>query len=98
MLLSRVRGPTCFKDIQTVEGVTYNTFQEACGALGLLKDDNEWHEAIQENVSTAMPSQLRSLFVHIIVNCQVSDILLYYCINNVEFDCKCDFYSNSNII
>ena len=50
MLLCRVHGPTCFKDLQTVEGITYNTFQEACGALGLLKEDNEWHEAILENV------------------------------------------------
>ena len=74
MLLSRVRGPTCFTDIRTVEGVTYNTFGETCGALGLLNDDNEWHEAIRENAETAMPYQLRSLFVHIIVNCQVSDV------------------------
>ncbi|XP_074370042.1 uncharacterized protein LOC141711481 [Apium graveolens] len=55
-------------------GVKYNTFQEACGALGLLNDDNEWNEAIKENVDTAMPHQLRTLFVHIIVNCQVGDV------------------------
>lgn len=74
MLLCRVRGPTCFQDLRTVEGVTYNTFQEACAASGLLNDDNEWHEAILENVPTAMPHQLRTLFVHIIVNCEVGDV------------------------
>lgn len=40
MLLSRVKGPRSFTEIRTVDGVTYNTFQEACGALGLLNDDN----------------------------------------------------------
>lgn len=75
MLLCRVKGPTCFSDLGIVDGITYNTFQEACAASGLLNDDNEWHEAILENVSTTMPNQLRSLFVHIIVNCQVSDVL-----------------------
>lgn len=74
MLLARVRGPKSYKDLRTVGDKTYNTFQETCAALGLLKDDNEWHEAIRENERTAFPFQLRSLFVHIIVNCEVTDV------------------------
>ena len=75
MLLCRVAGPRSFEELRTFEGITYGTFQEACGAMGLLTNDNEWHEAILENVDSAMPHQLRALFVHIIVNCQVSDVL-----------------------
>lgn len=75
MLLCRVAGPKCFRDLRTFEGTTYNTFQEACGAMRILNDDNEWHEAILENILSAMPYQLRSLSVHIIVNCQVSNTL-----------------------
>lgn len=48
--------------------------QEACAALGLLKDDNEWHEAMKENEMVASAYQLRDLFVHMIVNCQITDV------------------------
>lgn len=74
MLLSRVRGPTCYNDLRTHAGVVYNTYAETCSALGLLHDDGEWHETIKENAETAMPYQIRSLFVHIIVNYKVSDV------------------------
>jgi len=39
LLLHEVRGPTSFDDLKTVNEVTYNIFQLACKALGLLKDD-----------------------------------------------------------
>lgn len=74
MLLTRVRGPKCYEDLRTVDNVTYDTFQETCQVLGLLNDDNEWHEAFLENERTAFPSQLRQMFVHIIVNCNVADV------------------------
>lgn len=74
MLLSRIPGPTSYEDLRRIGNTTYNTYRETCAALGLLNDDNEWHEALQENKSSAFPSQLRSLFVHIILNCQVSDV------------------------
>lgn len=74
MLLSRIKGPRCYKDLQTIGNVRYNTFQETCAAMGLLNDDNEWHEAFRENESTAFPAQLRQIFVHIIVNCNIADV------------------------
>lgn len=74
MLLCRVKGPTSFKDLRKVNNYTHATFEDTCRVLGLLKDDNEWHEAISENEHTALPHQLRRLFVHIIVNCDVGDV------------------------
>lgn len=74
MLLSRVQGPTSFEHLRTVGNRTYSSFQDTCRALGLLKDDSEWHEAIEENEATAYPFQLRRLFVHIIVHCDVNDV------------------------
>lgn len=74
MLLTRITGPTCFEDLRRVGDTIYNIYRETCDALGLLNDDNEWHEAFAENKSTAFPWQLRSLFVHIITNCQVTDV------------------------
>lgn len=74
MLLTKVAGPTSYKDIRTVNNVVYSSFQDACRALGLLDDDKEWHAVIEECSKCGFPAQLRQLFVHIIVNCQVADM------------------------
>ncbi|XP_074376704.1 uncharacterized protein LOC141718223 [Apium graveolens] len=60
--------------LQTVNGVHYSTFKDACKSLGLLDDDNEWHVVMKECVVSSFPAQIRQLFVHIIVNCQVTDM------------------------
>nr|XP_017245277.1 PREDICTED: uncharacterized protein LOC108216927 [Daucus carota subsp. sativus] len=75
MILMQNKGATSFKALKTVNGVVYKTYKEACGALGLLKDDRQWHVAMSESAAYAMPSQLRQLFVHIISNNQVADPL-----------------------
>ncbi|XP_074378699.1 uncharacterized protein LOC141720249 [Apium graveolens] len=49
-------------------------FQDACRHYGLLDDDNEWHEVLSDATKSGFPVQIRHLFVHIIVNCQVTDI------------------------
>lgn len=73
MLLLRRKGVLSFRELRTVEGTVYPTFKEACGALGLLHNDNQWHEALSENEQTNMPQQLRAMFVNILVYCSVSD-------------------------
>lgn len=74
MLLSKIPGPTSFKDIRTVNNVVYPTFQDACRVLGLLDDDKEWHEVIEECAKCGFPGQIRQLFCHIMVNCQIGDL------------------------
>ncbi|XP_074322869.1 uncharacterized protein LOC141659841 [Apium graveolens] len=39
MLLLRKKGCLSFSDLKTVDGVTYDTFKDVCGALGLLNND-----------------------------------------------------------
>ncbi|KAJ1699041.1 hypothetical protein LUZ63_007553 [Rhynchospora breviuscula] len=73
MLLNIVRGPTSFEDIRTVNNVLYATFQEACDALGLLDDDNEWLYTLQEAAITASARQVRKLFVDILLYSEVTD-------------------------
>ncbi|XP_052625718.1 uncharacterized protein LOC111904734 [Lactuca sativa] len=41
-------GPTSFDEIRTVNGETHSSFRDACYALGLLDDDNEYIDAIKE--------------------------------------------------
>lgn len=41
MLLLRRKGSLSFSELRTVDGVTYDTFKEACGALGLLHNDKQ---------------------------------------------------------
>ncbi|XP_072058210.1 uncharacterized protein [Arachis hypogaea] len=46
-----------------MNGVTYDTFHEACSAMGFLIDDKEYVSAIKEVVELASAAQLRRLFV-----------------------------------
>ncbi|XP_028801370.1 uncharacterized protein LOC114756588 [Neltuma alba] len=48
ILITKVRGPTSYEDIRTVNGVLYPSFRAACYALGLLDDDNEYINGIKE--------------------------------------------------
>jgi hypothetical protein len=47
-LLSVVRGATGWDDLRSVDGVSYGSFQEACGARGMLADDGDIIEAFNE--------------------------------------------------
>ena len=74
LLLTKVRGPTSFKSLRTVNGKEYDSFRDACKEYGLLDDDREWHEVLNQCSSGGLPPQIRQLFVHIIVNCKVTDL------------------------
>ncbi|CAN1799656.1 ATP-dependent DNA helicase PIF1 [Linum perenne] len=62
MLLHVVKGCTSFEDI------------EACSAYGFLADDGEWNHCLREVSLTATSKQMRTLFVRIIMFCQVSSV------------------------
>nr|XP_025887491.1 uncharacterized protein LOC112941712 [Solanum lycopersicum] len=73
MLLNFVKGSTYFESIRTINGVRYDTYKEACYALGLLEDDKEWNDCLAEAACWASGNELRNLFVTILIHCQVSD-------------------------
>ncbi|KAF8049879.1 hypothetical protein N665_2102s0002 [Sinapis alba] len=75
ILVNVVRGPISFEEVRTVGGVLYEKFKQACYARGLLDDDKEWHDAIEEPSQWATGRQLRRLFVTILIYCQVIDPL-----------------------
>lgn len=63
MMLSNVKGPTSYAHLRTVGTVRYDTFREACFALGLLSDDKEYIGAIKEAHNWGTGFFLRKLFV-----------------------------------
>ncbi|MCH95433.1 ATP-dependent DNA helicase PIF1, partial [Trifolium medium] len=66
VLLTQQKGCTSYEDIKTVDGKICKTFQEACSELRLLKDDQEFKDAIKESYQTASGWQMRSLFVRLL--------------------------------
>ena len=66
-LLYAVKAPKSFKELRSYEGRAYLTFQEACLARGLLKSNDEWNTCLTEAVSIQTESQLRRLFVTILL-------------------------------
>ena len=72
MLLNVVKGATSYKKMRTHNDTIYATFKEACAAWGLISDDKEWTQAILESSFWASGTQLRDLFVTILLFCDLS--------------------------
>ena len=67
------KGKTSFEDLLTVNGVQLDSYQAVCRELGLLNDDQEWSLVLRDAAVTQMCSQIRSLFVMILLYCQPAD-------------------------
>jgi hypothetical protein len=74
VLLCHRKGPTCFRDLRTIDGVFHESYQLAALAAGYLGDDNEWDSCMAEAAPFCMPYELRQLFVTMIVYCQVASV------------------------
>ncbi|XP_074342285.1 uncharacterized protein LOC141679779 [Apium graveolens] len=61
LLLTKVRGPTSFKHLSTVNGKVCLSFQDACREYGLLDDDNEWHQVMQQCSMSGLATQICQL-------------------------------------
>ncbi|GBN54360.1 hypothetical protein AVEN_88818-1 [Araneus ventricosus] len=61
-LLHKIKGTSSFKDLQTVNGIEYETYREACLALGLLENDKPRNEKLKEAAYSDSPSKIRTLF------------------------------------
>lgn len=70
LLLLHVRGPTCFNDVKTYNGVMYDTFEEAAHVRGIANNGNEWHDTLLEAATLNTAPQLRQIFAVICaLNC-----------------------------
>ena len=73
IMLKKKIGPTSYEDLRTVNNVIFNTYRDACYALGLLDDDNEFIDGIKEAYNWAVGVYLRRFFIR---------MLLSHCLSN----------------
>lgn len=73
ILLHKIRGPTSFDFLKTVDGIICESFQEACLQLGFLENDQQWHETLKEATETDSPEKIRACFAIMISCCQLSN-------------------------
>nr|PNR35485.1 hypothetical protein PHYPA_023385 [Physcomitrium patens] len=67
LLLTHVEAPTSFEDLLCFHDIVYPTYKAACIARGLLQDDSEWKNCLQEATVIALPKQVRRLFATLLV-------------------------------
>ena len=75
LLLLRVPGATSFQHLRTVDDFEHPTFKSACVALELINSDDEWDQTLGEAAVWQTGSNLRWLFVCIVLNCLPADPL-----------------------
>ncbi|KAF1887915.1 hypothetical protein Lal_00023923 [Lupinus albus] len=68
LMLTVVKGATCYEDIRTVSDIQYSIFRDACFAMGLLQDDKEYIEALKEAYAWGSGFYLRKLFVTMLLS------------------------------
>ena len=73
ILLNNVKGPTCFEDLRTVDGILMDSFHKACQKLGLLEDDSEVENAMREAASVRFGDQFISFFGSLLELCRPGD-------------------------
>jgi hypothetical protein len=78
LLLLNVGGPESFEDLRNVDGVIQPTFKAACLALGLIKDDAEYKNAMIEAAGYKMPASLRFMYAMLLIHCSPSNPQLLY--------------------
>jgi len=66
ILLTIQKGCVDYASIRTVNEQTFNTYEEACYALGLLKNDKEFIDAIKEASKLGSGHELMHLFVSLL--------------------------------
>jgi hypothetical protein len=71
MLLNYVKGATPYEHLRTVDGRVHDTLKNACITMGLLADDNEWDQALEEVDVWASGRQLRDMFASMLMFCEV---------------------------
>ncbi|WVZ93701.1 hypothetical protein U9M48_039661 [Paspalum notatum var. saurae] len=78
VLLNHVKGPTSYVDLRTHQGVTYETFREACEAMGFVETDKSLDDCLAEVAECSMPCAIRRLYATILAFCECANARALY--------------------
>jgi hypothetical protein len=86
-----------YEDLRTIDGVTYQTFQEAATQLGLFENINKAECCLQEAIAFFYtPYHLRFLYAQLIINIPAKPLELWEkCKNKLSAD-HSEHFSNPN--
>lgn len=68
MMLTVVKGPTCYKDIKDVGGKVLDSFKDACFEMRFLENDNKYVATINEEKDWGSGHFMRKLFMTILLS------------------------------
>jgi hypothetical protein len=71
-LLNYDKGLTLYDEVKTLKNFKYDIFKDACFALGLLDDDKEFIDAVNQVAQWGTTGYLRKLFVALLISSQFS--------------------------
>ncbi|XP_058742091.1 uncharacterized protein LOC131614535 [Vicia villosa] len=72
LMLTVVKGPLTYEEIRKVDDTQFDTFRDACFAMGFLEDDREYIGAIREASEWGSGHFLRKLFVVMLLSSAVN--------------------------
>ncbi|KAL3627364.1 hypothetical protein CASFOL_028727 [Castilleja foliolosa] len=61
-LINVIRGAKCHEDMMKVNNIQYESYKDACYALGIIEDDKKYFDGIKEASYWASAQLLRQLF------------------------------------
>ncbi|GKB66366.1 DNA helicase [Tanacetum coccineum] len=73
MLLCHQKGCRDIWELQKLNHIRYPSYRAACEALGLLGDDKEWEISLKEACGSATLEELRFVFSHILLHCDITN-------------------------
>ena len=69
LLLVNAKGPLSLQSIRKVNGEQYPTYKNACLALGMQEDDNQWECMLAKAGLKCTAKQIRLLFSIVLTTC-----------------------------
>ena len=77
LILYKIKGVTCFKDLLTVNKIFYKTYKEAALALEFIEDDEHIYKVFDEVCKIMLPYQLRKFFVCFLLAENIQEIIIW---------------------
>ncbi|XP_078444245.1 uncharacterized protein LOC144713529 [Wolffia australiana] len=90
LMLHHIPSATCYKNLCTVDGFCYNTYQRAAQTCGLLHSNKEFDNDLALASGVASPRQLRELFVMMLLYFDITqpDLLLEKYLDTMSEDIR----------